>query len=213
MKRPRVLLADDHTLVADGLRRILEPECEVVGAVEDGRSLLVAAEKLKPDIILLDISMPLLNGVDAARRLRDTVPRARVIFVTMHADPTYVAGAFRAGASGYVLKRCASMELLSAIHEVLKGRPYVTPLITKDFVGELPDWMLGPRAVSGELTDRQREVVQLVAEGRSIKEIAAILKISGKTVTFHKSNVMRRLGIRTTAELTKYALEHGITGS
>ena len=213
MKRPRVLLADDHILVADGLRRILEPECEVVGAVEDGRSLLAAAEKLKPDIILLDISMPLLNGVDAARRLRDTVPSAKVIFVTMHADATYVTGAFRAGASGYVLKRCASMELLSAIHEVLKGRPYVTPLITKDIVGELSGWMLGPRAVSGELTDRQREVVQLVAEGRSIKEIAVILKISGKTVTFHKSNVMRRLGIRTTAELTKYALEHGISGS
>ena len=178
-----MLLADDHTLVADGLRRILEPECEVVGAVEDGRSLLVAAEKLKPDIILLDISMPLLNGV----------PSAKVIFVTMHADATYVAGAFRAGASGYVLKRCASMELLSAVHEVLKGRAYVTPLITKDIAGELPGWMLGPGAVSGELTDRQREVVQPVAEGRSIKEIAAILKISGKTVTFHKSNVMRRL--------------------
>jgi DNA-binding NarL/FixJ family response regulator len=213
MKRPRVLLADDHTLVADGLRRILEPECEVVGTVEDGRSLLVAAEKLQPDIILLDISMPLLNGVDAARRLREAVPGAKVIFVTMHADATYVAGAFRAGASGYVLKRCASMELLTAVHEVLRGRAYVTPLITKDMSGELPAWMLGSGVASGELTVRQREVVQLVAEGRSIKEIAVILKISGKTVTFHKSNVMRRLSIRTTAELTKYALQHGITGS
>lgn len=212
MKRPRVLIADDHTLVVDGLRKILEPECQVVGAVEDGRSLLAAAEKLKPDIILLDISMPLLNGVEAARRIRAAVPGARMIFVTMHADATYVAGAFRAGASGYVLKRCASVELLKAINQVLSGRAYVTPLIGKD-LGELPGWALGAGEASGELTVRQREVVQLVTEGHSVKEIAAILNISSKTVAFHKTNVMRRLGIRSTAELTKYALEHGISGS
>jgi len=211
MKRPRVLLADDHTLVLDGLRKILEPECEVVGAVEDGRSLLAAAEQLKPDIILLDISMPLLNGVEAARRLRAAVPCAKVIFVTMHADATYVAGAFRAGASGYVLKRCASQELLNAIRQVLSGRAYVTPLIRKDVLDELPGWP--PGEASGELTVRQREVVQLVAEGHPVKEIAVILGISSKTVAFHKTNVMRRLGIRSTAELTKYALEHGISGS
>lgn len=209
--RPRVLLADDHMLVIDGLRRILEPECEVVGAVEDGRSLLKAAEQLKPDIVLLDISMPLLNGVEAARRLRKTVPAAKLIFVTMHADATYVTGAFRAGASGYVLKRCASMELVSAIREVLKGRTYITPLIRKDFSGTAPGSPVGE--VSGELTERQREVVQLVAEGHAVKEIAAILKISRKTVAFHKSNVMRRLGLHSTAELTKYALEHGIAGT
>lgn len=213
MKRPRVLLADDHMLVIDGLRRILEPECEVVGAVEDGRSLLKAAERLKPDIVLLDISMPLLNGVEAARTLRKTVPAAKLIFVTMHADATYVTGAFRAGASGYVLKRCASMELVSAIHEVLQGRAYITPLIRRDVLGDAPGWPVHPGEASGELTERQREVVQLVAEGHSVKKIAAILNISGKTVTFHKSNVMRRLGIRSTAELTKYALEHGIVGT
>lgn len=212
MKRPRVLLADDHTLVLDGLRKILEPECEVVGAVEDGRSLLAAAKQLKPDIILLDISMPLLNGVEAARRLRAVAPGAKVIFVTMHADATYVAGAFRAGASGYVLKRCASLELLKAINQVLSGCEYVTPLIRKD-LGELPGWPLGAGEASGELTVRQREVVQLVAEGHPVKEIAVILNISSKTVAFHKANVMRRLGIRSTAELTKYALEHGISGS
>ena len=212
MKRPRVLLADDHALVLDGLRKILEPECEVVGAVEDGRSLLTAAARLKPDIILLDISMPLLNGVEAARRLRAAAPGAKVIFVTMHADATYVAGAFRAGASGYVLKRCASLELLKAINQVLSGREYVTPLIGKE-LGELPEWPLGTGEASGELTVRQREVVQLVAEGHPVKEIAAILNISGKTVAFHKANVMRRLGIHSTAELTKYALEHGISGS
>ncbi|HEX2747527.1 MAG TPA: response regulator transcription factor [Verrucomicrobiales bacterium] len=212
MKRPRVLLADDHTLVLEGLRKILEPECEVVGAVEDGRSLLATAKQLQPDIILLDISMPLLNGVEAARRLRAAAPDAKVIFVTMHADATYVAGAFRAGASGYVLKRCASVELLKAINQVLTGRPYITPLIRKD-LGQLPGWPPGAGEASGELTVRQREVVQLVAEGHPVKEIAAILNITGKTVAFHKGNVMRRLGIRSTAELTKYALEHGISGS
>jgi len=209
--RPRVLLADDHVLVIDGLRRILEPECEVVGAVEDGRSLLKAAEKLQPDIVLLDISIPLLNGVEAARRLRKTVPAAKLIFVTMHADATYVTRAFRAGASGYVLKRCASMELVSAIHAVLKGRTYITPLVRKDISGAVPGSPLGE--ISGELTERQREVVQLVAEGHPVKEIAAILNISRKTVAFHKSNVMLRLGIRSTAELTKYALDHGIAGT
>ncbi len=213
MKRPRVLVADDHTLVVEGLRKILEPDCDVVGAVEDGRSLLAAAERLQPDIILLDISMPLLNGLDAARGLRNAVPDAKVIFVTMHADATYVSGAFRAGASGYVLKRCASMELLNAIHEVLKGRTYITPLIRKDIPGAFPGWPLGSGEASGELTGRQREVVQLVAEGHPDKKIAAILGISRKTVAFHKANVMRRLAIRSTAELTKYALDHGISGS
>lgn len=194
MKRPRVLLADDHALVLDGLRKILEPQCEVVGAVEDGRSLLAAAKHLQPDIILLDISMPLLNGVEAARRLCAAAQGAKVIFVTMHADATYVAGAFRAGASGYVLKRCASLELLKAISQVLGGREYVTPLIGKER-GDVPGWPCGAGETSGELTARQREVVQLVAEGHCVKEIAAILGISGKTVAFHKTNVMRRLGI------------------
>jgi len=213
MKRPRVLLADDHTLVVDGLRRILEPECEVVGTVEDGRSVLVAAEELKPDVILRVLPRPLLNGVDAARRLRDAGSGAKVIVVTMHADATYVAGAFRAGASGYVLKRCAAVELLNAVRQVLQGHTYVTPLVTKDILDESPGWPLRSGKASGELTDRQREVVQLVAEGHSVKEIAAILNISSKTVAFHKSNVMRRLGLHSTAELTKYALEHGLSGS
>jgi DNA-binding NarL/FixJ family response regulator len=213
MKKPRILIADDHTLVLDGLRKILDPECEVVGAVEDGRSLLVAAEELKPDIILLDISMPLLNGVEAARRLRAAAPGVKVIFVTMHADATYVAGAFRAGASGYVLKRCASLELLTAINQVLAGRAYVTPLIRENVRGKSPVWPLESGEDSGELTARQREVVQLVAEGHPVKRIATILNISSKTVAFHKTNVMRRLGIRSTAELTKYALDHGISGS
>jgi DNA-binding NarL/FixJ family response regulator len=141
------------------------------------------------------------------------VPATKLIFVTMHADATYVAGAFRAGASGYVLKRCASRELVFAIQEVLKGRIYITPLIGSDIVGGLPGSTLWPGEVSGELTGRQREVVQLVAEGHSVKEIAGILNISSKTVAFHKANVMRRLRIHSTAELTKYAIDHGITGT
>ncbi len=200
-------------LVIDGLRRILEPECEVVGVVEDGRSLLAAAERLQPDIILLDISMPLLNGVEAARKLRKTVPAAKLIFVTMHADATYVNGAFRAGASGYVLKRCASMELVSAIQEVLKGHTYITPLVRRDILGDAPGSPLWPGEASGELTERQREIVQLVAEGHPVKDIARILNISAKTVAFHKANVMQRLGLHSTAELTKYALEHGLAGT
>jgi len=200
-------------LVIDGLRRILEPECEVVGVVEDGRSLLAAAERLQPDIILLDISMPLLNGVEAARKLRKTVPAAKLIFVTMHADATYVNGAFRAGASGYVLKRCASMELVSAIQEVLKGHTYITPLVRRDILGDAPCSPLWPGEASGELTERQREIVQLVAEGHPVKDIARILNISAKTVAFHKANVMQRLGLHSTAELTKYALEHGLAGT
>lgn len=212
MKRPNVVIADDHLLVIDGLRRILEPECEIVGAVEDGRALLQVAAKLKPDIILLDISMPLLNGVEAARELRQSVPASRLIFVTMQADATYVTGAFRAGASGYVLKQCASMELVTAIHEVLEGRTYITPLIRRDLLGDMPDSPLWPGETSGELTDRQREVIQLVAEGHTVKQIAAILNISRKTVAFHKTNVMRRLGLHGTAELTKYSIQHGIVG-
>lgn len=213
MRRPRVVIADDHLLVLEGLRKILEPECEIVGMVEDGRSLLKMATELKPDVILMDISMPLLNGVEASRILKETVPATRLIFVTMHADATYVTGAFRAGASGYVLKRCASKELVFAIHEVLNGRMYITPLIGSDIVGGLPGSTLWPGEVSGELTSRQREVVQLVAEGRAVKEIASILNISVKTVAFHKANVMRRLHMHTTAELTKYALDHGLAGT
>jgi DNA-binding NarL/FixJ family response regulator len=213
MSRPRVLIADDHVLVMEGLRKILEAECEIVGAVEDGRSLLKVALELKPAIVLLDISMPLLNGVEAARVLVKTVPSAKLIFVTMHADATYVTQAFRAGASGYVLKRCASKELLFAIREVLKGRTYITPLIRKDMAGDIPRSAVRTMDVVGELTGRQREVVQLVAEGHSVKEIATILHVSSKTVAFHKSNVVRRLGIRTTAQLTKYAIDHGITGT
>ena len=210
MTRPRLLLADDHTLVLEGFRKLLESDFDLVGTVEDGRALLAAAPRLRPDVILLDISMPLLNGIDAARQLRKTLPSAKIIFLTMHADPGYVTEAFRVGARGYLLKRSAASELVRAIHEVLNGRYYVTPLVTKGVLAPLLRPERKRRAASSPLTSRQREVLQLVAEGRSIKEIASILHVSVKTVEFHKSRIARELGVRTTAELTRYALEHGL---
>jgi len=209
MKR-RLLLADDHTLLLEGIRLLLEPEYELVGSVEDGLALLAAAKTLKPDVILLDISMPLLNGIDAARRLRKIVPSARLIFVTMHADADFVLEAFRVGAMGYVLKRAAASELLTAIREVLKGNHYVSPLVTRNALELLVSIPKLRGKFSDRLTPRQREVLQLVAEGRTRKEIAAILNISVKTVEFHKATLMRELNLGTAADVTRYAIEHGI---
>jgi len=208
--RPRVLLADDHTLVLEGYRKILAPDFDVVGAVEDGRALLELAPTLQPDVILLDISMPGLNGIDAARQLKKIAPAAKLLIVTMHDDPAYVAEAFRAGVSGYLLKRSAVSELALAIRETLNGRHYITTLFAKDGLRQLSESPPRGAAILGELTDRQREVLQLVAEGRSLKEIANILHVSVKTVEFHKSRIMDRLGVRTTAELTKYAISRGL---
>ena len=213
MKKPSVLMADDHSLILAGLRKLLEGECEVVGTVEDGRALVEAAQKLRPDLILLDISMPLLNGLEATRQLTKLVPESKVIILTMHASPTYATEAFQAGASGYLLKRSAASELSQAIQSVLQGQKYLTPLITKDVLDSVFKPSTGKRGTpaSTALTPRQREVLQLVAEGRGTKEIATILKVSVKTVEFHKSRLMRQLDMHTTADLTKYAITHGIT--
>ena len=207
MRRSTILLADDHTLVMEGLKKLLEPRFEIVGAVEDGRELVAAAERIKPDAVLLDISMPGLNDIDAARQIKKDLPNVRLIFLTMHADAVYVSGAFRAGANGYVLKRCAAAELVDAIGQVLRGRTYVTPEVAKD----VPTGNLKAKDAMAGLTTRQREVLQLVAEGKSAKEIAAALKVSPRTAKFHKSNIMEKLGVRTTAELTKFAVRHGIS--
>ena len=214
MKKPRVLMADDHSLILAGLRKLVEADCDVVGAVEDGRSLVEAAQRLRPDLILLDISMPLLNGLEAARQLRTLVPDCKLIFLTMHASPTYATEAFQIGASGYLLKRSAASELGLAIKAVLQGQQYLTPLLTKDVLESVLKPSTGKRAepVSGALTARQREVLQLVAEGKGTKDIATILDVSVKTVEFHKSRLMQQLDIHTTADLTKYAITHGITG-
>ena len=207
--RQRILIADDHTLMVEGYRLMLEPEFEMVGTVEDGQALLSAAKSLKPDIIVLDISMPLLNGIDAAQQLSKSLPASKLIFVTMHADADYVAEAFRAGAAGYLLKRAAASELLTAIREVIKGRQYVSPLVTRN---ALNFWMTAKPGgkLSHDLTTRQREILQLVAEGRSRKEIGGILHISVKTVEFHKATLMRELHFKTTADFTRYAMEHGM---
>ena len=214
MKKPRVLMADDHSLILAGLRKLVEAECDVVGAVEDGRALVEAAQELRPDLILLDISMPLLNGLDAARQLRKLVPESKIIFLTMHASPTYATEAFQAGASGYLLKRSAASELGLAIKAVLQGQHYLTPSLTKDVLESVlkPSTGEAVKAACATLTDRQREVLQLVAEGHGTKEIATILNVSVKTVEFHKSRVMQQLDLHTTADLTKYAITHGITG-
>jgi len=213
MSRPRVLLVDDHTLVLDGFRKLLEDRCEIVGVAEDGRTLLRMAQELQPDIVTLDISMPQLNGVDAARKLKKILPRIKLIFVTMHADQAYVNEAFKAGAAGYLLKRSAGSELLQAIQSVMDGQCYVTPLVAKSLVQSVVTG--GRPAVQKEksLTSRQREVLQLVAEGMTVKEIASALDLSPKTVEFHKSQIMTQLDLHTTAELTKYALVHGLLAS
>ncbi len=213
MSRPRILLADDHTLVLDGFRKLLEDRCEVVGAAEDGRTLLRMAQELQPDIVTLDISMPQLNGVDAARKLKKTLPLIKLIFVTMHDDPAYVNEAFKAGASGYLLKRSAGSELLQAIQSVMDGQCYVTPLVAKGLVNSVITGDNPTVSKDEPLTVRQREVLQLVAEGMTVKEIASALNISPKTVEFHKSHIMTQLDLHTTAELTKYALVHGLIAS
>lgn len=204
MNRPRLLIADDHLLVVEGLRKLLDPEFEIVGVVDNGRSLLRLASVLKPDVILLDISMPGLNGIDAARWLKRRTPDVKLVFLTMHKDVSYVTEAFHAGASGYVSKDSVFSDLKKAIHEVVKGRSYITPQLADKLGG----WTGGKLA--SDLTPRQREVLQLVAEGRSAKEIAVALDLSVKTVEFHKASIAQKLGIRTTAELTRYAIAHGI---
>ena len=206
MLRPRVLLADDHRLLREAFAQLLQPRCEVVGAVADGRAVLDAATRLRPDIVVLDIAMPLLNGLDAARHLRQHMPEVKVIFLTVSEDPDLAAEAFRAGASGYLLKNSAASELLRAIEEVSQGRSYVTPLVTKGLVGSFLHEP-GPASKTGELSLRQREVLQLLAEGHTMKEIARILKITARTVAFHKYGMMHDLGIKTSAELVQFAIK------
>jgi DNA-binding NarL/FixJ family response regulator len=209
MKRPRVILADDHTMLVEAFEKLLSPVCDIVRKVADGRALLDAARELRPDIVIVDISMPLLNGLTAARQIREMDRNIKLVFVTMNEDPDLAAEAFRAGASAYLLKRSAASELLTAIQQVMQRRSYVTPLVTEGMVGSL---MHGVREGKDryELTSRQREVVQLLAEGRSMKEVAAILNIAPRTVAFHKYRLMEQVGVKTNAELIQYAIKHHI---
>jgi DNA-binding NarL/FixJ family response regulator len=210
MRRARVLLADDHRIVAEGLKGLLEPEFELVGIVEDGRAMLDAAEKLRPDVVVVDVSMPLLNGIEAVRQLKKKHKEIAVVFLTMHVDVTYAAKAFEAGASGYVLKHSAPSELITAITSALKGRTYITPLLAGELLQFHKQSPQDEGDKSDKLTARQREVLQLLAEGRSLKEIATILDISSRTVEFHKYSLMETLGLKTSADLVRFAVKHGI---
>ncbi len=209
MNRPRILVADDHRMVAEGLRSVLEPDFELIEIVEDGRSLVEAALRLRPDIIVADITMPLLNGLDAVEQIRRSGCDAKVIFLTMHKDAVYAARAQRVGASGFVLKHSASTELLTALRRVLEGRTYVTPEIA-ELLDRLP---ATPARGADELvllTPRQREVVQLYAEGYSARDVAKILHISSRTAENHKAQIMAALGVNSTADLVRCAIRHGL---
>ncbi len=205
--RPKILIADDHVLIAEACKNLLEPEYEVVGVVSDGRALLQATAELKPDVVILDIAMPQLNGLDAGEQLKQKHRSVKLVYLTMNMGADVAAEAFRRGASGYVLKHCSADELIVAVRRVLRGESYLSPLITKDTV----DFLLRSGAVYSEqkhISGRQSEVLQLLAEGKSMKEIAYILQLKPGTVAFHKYRIMEVLGIKTNAELIEYAISH-----
>ena len=212
MRRPTILLADDHTMICAALQKLLEPEYEVVGCVEDGHALIKAAMDLKPDLALVDVGMPLLNGLDAGRELKKLMPRIKLIFLTMNPDPDVASEALCNGASGYLLKNSRGEELLQAIHNALRGISYVTPQIIhameRSFIRD-PKSLGRPK----HLSDRQKEVLQMLAEGRPMKEIAYVLQISHRTVRFHKYRIMEELGISTNSELVQYAIKHAVIAS
>jgi DNA-binding NarL/FixJ family response regulator len=209
MKRSRVLLADDHELVLEGLRKILEPHTQVVGAVSDGRSLVETALRLKPDLIVLDVTLPLLNGIDAARRIRKSLPRVKLLFLTVHASPVYLREALNAGAAGYILKSSSRAEILDAVTKALAGQTCVSRgIVGEDF--DLSRWRAKKGAESpAVLTSRERQIVQMLAKGRTAKEVGSALDISHKTVAFHRNNVKRKLGVRKTVEVIKRAVDEG----
>jgi len=212
MRRPTVLLADDHRIVAEGLRSLIEPEFELVGIVEDGYALIDAAGKIHPDVIITDISMPLLNGIDAVRTILKADKDARIIFLTMHPDVTYAISAIEAGALGYVLKHSAPSELNVAIRNALKRKVYITPILAGDYLEEMKRVASHRQEESGYLTQRQRQVLQLLAEGHGVKEIASRLNISSRTVEYHKYKMMKDIGMKTVADLVRYAVKQGIVG-
>jgi DNA-binding NarL/FixJ family response regulator len=205
--RPRVVIADDHSIVAEGLRSLLEKTCEVIGIVRNGRELLDKSPLLQPDVVVLDIGMPLLNGLDAAERLKQIIPKTKFVFLTMQDDPNIAAAALNLGAVGFVLKNDASAELLKAVSEVLQGRAYVTPRLRPE------NWALREvraRQFTKDLTPRQSEVLQLIAEGRSMKEIAAILSVSEKTVEFHKYHIMEAFNLKNNSDMVLFALNRNL---
>jgi DNA-binding NarL/FixJ family response regulator len=214
MNRIRILLADDHAILLDAFKRLLEPVYQVVGAVTDGRALIEQAARLKPDIFLIDIAMPRLNGLDACERIKVILPDARIIFLTMNEDADTASEAIRRGASGYLMKKAASSELIAAIQTVLQGRIYITPFLSHGMTSLFVSQAKAKEPTAGlKLSLRQREVLQLIAEGRSMKEAADILKVTPRTIAFHKYSMQENLGIKTTAELVQYAVQHGLVSS
>jgi|SRR3954471_21436680 DNA-binding NarL/FixJ family response regulator len=205
--RARLLIADDHTLLAEACKNLLEPEFQVIGIVNNGRDLLRIAESLKPDLVILDIAMPQLNGLDAGEQLKRALPSCKLVFMTMNMEPDVAAEAFRRGASGYVVKSATAVELVTAIRRALRSESYLSPLITRDTV----DFLLrrgGSFAEEKRLTPRQSEILQLLAEGMSMKEIAGVLNLKPGTVAFHKYNLMQVLGVKSNAGLLQYAIKH-----
>jgi DNA-binding NarL/FixJ family response regulator len=211
MNKPRILLADDHMLILDGLRHLLERHYDLVGAVQDGHSVVNAARRLQPDLILMDVAMPVLNGLQAGQRLREQFPNVKLLYVSMYGDTPYVEEALRIGASGYVLKRSGWEELSRAIEAVLAGKQYVSPELS----ATLPQAAVQPpTAQEGpmrSLTERQRQILRLVAAGYTAKEIGRMLHITSKTVEFHKGRMMRQLQLQSTVELARFALTHGLS--
>jgi DNA-binding NarL/FixJ family response regulator len=207
--RPRILIADDHALIAEALNKLLVKDFDVVAIVHDGRSLMLMAERAQPDVILVDIGMPLLNGLEAAQRIKRVLPNVKVIYVTINHDPSLVAEAFVRGASGYLSKTAAASELIAAIHFALSGERYVSPQLSAGFVNS-PAPLREPSLAESRLTDRQIEVLQLLAEGKSMKEAAAVLNLSTRTVAFHKYRIMENLQLRNDAEVVQYAVRHHV---
>lgn len=210
MSKPTVLLADDHKIVLEGLKSLLEDQFEIVATVQDGRKLLEKVKELRPDVIVVDITMPLLNGIDAVRQVRKGGSKVKVVVLTMHQDAMYAKEAFDAGASGFVLKHSASSELVTAIDEALKDNTFISPAIADELMRLYKGEVDVASGAFGTLTMRQREILQLLAEGKSAKEVAHILDISARTVEFHKYNIMEQLGLKTGAELVHFAIKHGI---
>jgi DNA-binding NarL/FixJ family response regulator len=209
MSRVKILLADDHVMIVQALEHLLRLEFDVVGTVSDGRALLQAADQLKPDVVVVDIGMPLLNGLDAAEQLKALHPAIKVIVLTQNREPRFAVEAFRRRASGYLLKDSAASELTQAIHEAMRGRSYVSPAIAKGMIDETATTREFPVPVR-DLSGREREVLQLLAEGKSMKEVAAVLDISPRTVEFHKYRIMELLGVKTNAELVQQAIRLGL---
>ena len=206
--RPRILIADDHTLVAELCKRLLENDFDVVGTVADGRALVRASAELKPDVIVLDIAMPVLNGLDAGRQVKKMLPAVKLVYLTMNPDADVAAEAFARGASGYLLKTCAATEMVLAVRDVLRGKTYLSKALSRDAVDTLR-WQHKDLVSEEErLTDRQREVLQLLAEGKVMKEIGGILHMTTRTVAYHKYRIMEVLGAKTNAELIKYAVRN-----